>query len=284
MDKTKVSVITGLIASFILGGIFQRYIGVNPLLILLNIRTIEYADNSNRTLVDSRPIKPLVILIAGQSNVANTLPFLSKNSSFIYNFYNGKLYFAKDPLLGSTDNKGSLWIRAAERIVAQSTYNSVVLMSVARSNSSINDWIDSGKYNNLISRTYSLASSRDLTPDIIIWGHGERDSIDGMRGAEYSEKLQQLMNNITTFHQAKPIVVSITSKCYLTPENNEIRDAQYQLINNMNELNIGPDTDRLGPQYRYDNCHFNNKGSDILVSDWTKSILHSLSSKKSEIE
>lgn len=284
MAKTKAAIVISLLAAFILGIFFQRYVGVNQLLISLNIRTLEFSDNSKRTRVASIPTNPLVILIAGQSNVANTLPVLSTESPDVYNFYNKNLYHAKDPLLGATGKQGSLWIKVAEKVLAQSHYNSVILINVARGNSSINDWVDAGKFSHLIEQTYSSASELNLTPDIILWGHGERDSIDRMQGYEYSKKLTQLMQNIALFHHQKPIVISITSKCYLTSNNNEIRAAQYKLINNVDEINGGPDTDRLGSQYRYDNCHFNHKGSDILIAEWTNSLLPLLPLKKSEFK
>lgn len=284
MDKTQTTIVIGFIISFILGVLFQRYIGVNQLLISLNIRTLEYSDDSTRTLISSIQPSPLVILIAGQSNVANTLPTLSNESPNVYNFYHGKLYLAKDPLLGATGKQGSLWIRMAEIVIAQSHYDSVVLINVARGNSSINDWIDTGKFSKLIEHTYASASELNLAPDVILWGHGERDAIDSMQGEQYNQKLRQLMHNISLFHHNKPIIISITSKCYLTPNNNGIRTAQYKLVKDIDAIRSGPDTDRLGSQYRYDNCHFNNEGSDILVTDWTNSLLPVLPLKKSEFK
>ena len=63
------------------------------------------------------PEDSIVIIAFGQSNSANNASHTyPKNSNNILNFYKGKCFIAKDPLLGATGNRGNIWIPVSTKI------------------------------------------------------------------------------------------------------------------------------------------------------------------------
>ncbi len=166
-----------ILVGIVIGILWQRYYSVHQLLLDIGIRTIEFSDSSTRIKKEVSTLKkPFVIIVAGQSNVANTVSSLSKNSTNIYNFYDSILYLAQDPLLGATGKQGSLWIKVGEQLLAKTEYNEVVIINIARSNSSISDWANEGKFSNLIAQALNSAIQLGLKPDVLLWGQGERDA------------------------------------------------------------------------------------------------------------
>ncbi|MDX2367605.1 MAG: sialate O-acetylesterase [Colwellia sp.] len=265
---------------FILVGIlWQRYYGVHQFLLDIGIRTIEFSDSSTRIKKDTSTLKkPFVILIAGQSNVANTVSSLSKSTPNIYNFYNSALYHAEDPLLGATDKQGSLWITVGKKLLEKTSYNEVVIINVARSNSSISDWVNNGKFNNLIVQAINSALLSGLKPNVFLWGQGERDALDNMKKSDYRKMLANFVSDTNKITQNMPIIISLSSRCFSSAENINIRQAQMETIQRFNFVFQGPDTDELGSDYRYDDCHFNTKGKEISSMLWTKYIINTLPS------
>lgn len=266
-----------ILVGIVIGILWQRYYSVHQLLLDIGIRTIEFSDSSTRIKKEVSTLKkPFVIIVAGQSNVANTVSSLSKNSTNIYNFYDSILYLAQDPLLGATGKQGSLWIEVGEQLLAKTEYNEVVIINIARSNSSISDWANEGKFSNLIAQALNSAIQLGLKPDVLLWGQGERDAIDNMQKSDYHKMLTNLVTNTNKEALGMPIIISLSSRCFSNAENTNIRQAQMQTIQRFNFVFQGPDTDKLGTDYRYDDCHFNTKGKEINSNLWTKYIIKSL--------
>lgn len=279
MDKKQVQskqtlvLTTAIFLSFICGILWQRYYGVHHFLIDLGVRTVEYSDNSDRIGYDITNLKkPLVILIYGQSNVANTVSQKSQTSLPIFNFYKGKLYQAKDPLLGATGKLGSLWIDTAKKILKKSDYKEVILVNDARNNSSIKDWSPKGKFHKTLNDTYHQLTQLHLAPHLIVFGQGERDSIDNMSSLNYALHLKNLYENVQSTHGDKPFLISLSSRCYAYLPNNNIRQAQLKLINDYPSVFQGPDTDSFNESYRYDGCHFNKLGKQVISNVWATKI------------
>jgi hypothetical protein len=246
---------------------------VHNFLIDLGVRTVEYSDNSDRIEYDVTDLqKPLVILIYGQSNVANTVSQKSQTSLPIFNFYKGKLYRAKDPLLGATGKLGSLWIDASKKLLKTSDYKEIILVNNARNNSSIKDWSPRGKFYKTLNDSYHQLTKLRLAPHLIVFGQGERDSIDNMSSQNYELYLQDLYNNIQSIHGNKPFLISLSSRCYAYLPNNNIRQVQIKLINDYPSVFQGPDTDSFNESYRYDGCHFNKLGKQVISHVWATKI------------
>ena len=71
--------------------------------------------------------------------------------------------------------------------------------------------------------------------------------------------------------------MSITSRCFEYLPNTKIRKAQEEVINEKSTIFYGPDTDKYNESFRYDGCHFNEKGGNAIAIDWAKRIDYALS-------
>jgi len=286
MDKKKIPkyffiVITLIIIISFLSGIFwQRYYSINMFLLDIGIRTLEYSDTKNRVEYDiSNLKKPLIIFIFGQSNVANTVADKSYAPENVFNFYEGKLYQAKEPLLGTTGKQGSIWLNTAKHLLTKSSYQEIVLVNIARNNSSIKDWSSQGKFHKTFLNTYKELVQYQLSPQLILLGQGERDGIDEVSFGDYQKHLQEVYSVIKKIHGTKPFLVSITSRCFQFLPNKSIRNAQMQLIKQEHSVFYGPDTDKYNEKYRYDGCHYNQLGNRIISAVWANKIYDALTHK-----
>lgn len=82
----------------------------------------------------------ILIIGFGQSNSANQQGHRHESKKKnILNFYNGNCYLAKDPMLGATGNRGSIWIPLANSL-AKKTGKKIVLATFGIGNSSVTHW------------------------------------------------------------------------------------------------------------------------------------------------
>jgi len=283
MDKKQIQrqliIALACLLAFIIGVFWQRYYTVHRLLMDLGIRTVEYSDSRDRVEYPITDLKkPLIILIFGQSNVANTVSQKSQTNLPILNFYQGKLYRAKDPLLGATGQRGSLWISTAKKLLDISDYKEIILINTARSNSSVKDWLPQGKFYDTLKSSYHALNNLNLPPQVIVFGQGERDAIDGVSYKDYNRNLHILYKNIQHFHENKPFLLSLTSRCFEYLPNNNIRKGQIELIREYPSVFQGPDTDKFNEVYRYDGCHYNTLGKIKISKIWANKIIYSIRS------
>lgn len=253
--------------------LWQRYFGVHQLLLNLGLRTVEYNQTEQRAIIDIKTLEnPLVLLIAGQSNVANSVSILSQTQLPIYNFYRGILYQAKDPLLGATGKGGSIWLEVSRLLLEQTSATAIVLINVARDNSSIIDWQGNGQYQHLLNIAIEEAETAKLPVNLILWGQGERDAIDGMSQATYQQYLSLLIKQTKSYLPLSPVLVSKSSRCYGFAVSKNISQAQQAIITKYDHVLMGANTDIYGAQYRFDGCHFNELGRNAIAQDWAEKI------------
>ena len=85
-----------------------------------------------------------VILGLGQSNIANecdpTALYEAKGGVYNFNFFDGKVYAAKDPLLGSSHDRSNLMTRLGDLLVERGNYQSVLLVPIAHGGTFISEW------------------------------------------------------------------------------------------------------------------------------------------------
>src|SRR5262245_23394246 len=123
----------GLLAGILL----QKYYPVGTLLraIGINYRAAlaskPMPDSDERievplSMLSSRRV--MVALVFGQSNSANFGATRKTAKEKVYNFHRGKLYVARDPLLGAGGDGGSVWIRLGDKIIAGHLYDAVVFV------------------------------------------------------------------------------------------------------------------------------------------------------------
>lgn len=202
----------------------------------------------------------IVIAIIGQSQAANAGQTLYKSTGNVFEMYGGECYKAQDPLLMNGGNNGSVWSRLGD-LIADDTGKQIVFAAFARGGTFITDWINGGRWNEMMIKSFSEMQASGMDPDYIIWKQGAND-VGRLTSKQYYDNFVKLKDTIRSIGISAPIIVSTGTMCFDIPDlkNKEIYDAKMQAINDFDDVLAGPYTDVLGFEYRYDDCHFNAVG------------------------
>lgn len=98
--------------------------------------------------------------------------------------------------------------------------------------------------------------------DYILFHQGESDSIYGTSRMEYKRLFLMMGLDIPIYLARASYSLGVTSVDVIT--------AQNELIEEGDNIYIGPNTDMLGAEYRYDNIHFNYEGLKKHAEMWIK--------------
>ncbi|HYZ49150.1 MAG TPA: sialate O-acetylesterase [Sphingomonas sp.] len=200
-----------------------------------------------------------VVLIAGQSNAASHGESKGKFTPNVVNYYQGKCYAARDPLLGATGRNGSVWSRLAWR-------GPVVLAPVAIGQTRLSSWAPGGRLWPRITESIDELESLGLPVNYVIWHQGEADAEEATDPVVYRQALERLIRSIKARAKTATVIVSPGTYC-LGLSSPAIVAAQRAGARDAGAL-IGPETDLLGSAYRHDGCHFNNAGLEAVARMW----------------
>ncbi|WP_316819305.1 sialate O-acetylesterase [Pedobacter nyackensis] len=228
--------------------------------------------------------RTMIALTFGQSNASNRgqTPYTPTNTSSVFNYYNGKLYTAKDPLIGTTGNGGSVWTHLADTLINSGLYDKVILIPIAVGGAAIERW-SSGDCSKILLQTLQSLTSQHIHLTHILWHQGETDNLLNTPAETYKERLNTILNTIRSYHQDADLYVSLASyhpSSFTKPlgVDKVIRKAQKEFINERKRVLLGPDTDVLiHAIYRYDSVHFSDFGLKAFADLWFSAL-----KKKSE--
>lgn len=221
--------------------------------------------------------KTMIALAFGQSNAANNgqSPYTPHNAA-VYNYYEGKLYKAKDPLFGATREKGSVWSRLGDMLIDSGLYTKVIFIPIAVGGSEIACWT-TGDCAKKLQRTLELLDSQHILLTHIFWHQGETDNLNNTSTAKYKQQLATILKNLRSYQNAD-LYISLAS--YHPGAINKplgvdsmIRNAQKEFINENKKVLAGPDTDTLiYAIHRYDGVHFSDYGLQAFAQLWLRAI------------
>lgn len=234
-------------------------------------QTEPYLDLSDRVevalgAIDSRTA---VIVFIGQSLSVNSVKWaytpVNANIDQL-NIWDGKLYKAKDPLLGINGGEagGGTWLlRMADKLISDGYYDRVIIVPMAVGNTNVGQWSDPNIAPYLFKRINTVGlRMRDagLPCTAIMWGQGESDTRDGTSQASYAARLQKVINEFNRAIPGCPMLVAQESYIYGTTSP-AILAAQASVVNNTTVF-AGENVELIGPSGRYDNTHLNDAGAD----------------------
>ncbi len=263
------------ITGFILGAIFQRNItfgkirkDINIFFLRLKGEKIVQLANIDRREIDCQKIpindKTMIVLVFGQSNGSNHGNVRGIANKNVYSFYDQKCYPAEDPLPGADGNGGSIWTRLGNKIIQQDLYENVIFASIGVGGSKIEQWTVNGNLHNRIIKTIDDLNSKNFKITHLFWHQGESDSLvidsEVTSKNDYKKRFYLMLNAIRNKRVTAPIYVNIATRCYQSPGYTEIQQAQQELVDPKLGIKPGINTDLLGLKYRYDGCHFSEKG------------------------
>lgn len=236
-----------------------------------NVPAIEKRDCNTRV-----PMRDtVVLLVMGQSNAANAGKVLyTAHCNNTFNFYGGSLYALNDPLKGANGTGGSVWGRLADKLIERNFAATVIVVPCAIGGTKIEQWVPGGEYNHLISETIQYLNSAGLKPTHVLWHQGESNHVAFSNGLSaqqnadnYTANFDLLVNYLRAQGIAAPIYPAITTICMGAPDA-ALENAQRNLANAGRQIFNGPNTDTLGSEFRYDNCHFNEAGLNQHADRW----------------
>jgi len=213
-----------------------------------------------------------VLVFVGQTSVNNVpTPYVPVNGNIDQlNIYDGKLYRAKDPLLGihlagrtATDKRGTWMMRMADKLIADGHYDRVILVPMAVGNTRADQWADALNRPFLFNNINVVAlRMRDagLPCTAIMWGQGESDTSANTSQAFYAASLQKVIAEFKRVIPGCPFLVAQETYHYGNT-NAGILAAQASVVDNQTVF-AGENVELIGPSGRYDNTHLNEAGAE----------------------
>ena len=249
------------------------------------------------------PSQSLVYLAMGQSMAANDGGARYSAGANVYAFASGACYRATDPLPGASGVDGSIWSRLGDKLASANPGKSIVIAAIGEGGSSVADWATGGWLNSRLVNAVNSLSASGYTITAMLWHQGETDVGDistGFPSAEwYRDKFLSMLGSVRVLGVTAPIYVAKSTICnmrasasYPPPQAVVERSAQWHISKEQGRRTIrgaqwdyqpagvingggvrrGPDTDALGPEYRYDGCHLSARGLDSAAALWLEKL------------
>ena len=112
----------------------------------------------------------------------------------------------------------------------------------------------------------------------MLWHQGESNhflftSVEPHQNAiNYTNNFHLLANHLRDLKVTAPIYPAVATYCASNVFDTLLQQAQYALADSNLGIFNGPNTDMLGNEYRYDNCHFDETGLDMHATLWLEAI------------
>jgi hypothetical protein len=210
------------------------------------------------------------LLCLGQSNAANSGDRPRGVQRNVFNYFDGAIYPAKDPLLGATGRGSSMWTAVGAELVRRKLATNVVLVPLAVGATSIERWQLGTAIGNKLAAILTSLVEQQIKLDFVLWDQGESDA--RMASQTYSEKLLQLEKTFALSGQRTPMIVAFASRTR-RGVSAEVRRGQEIAIDLSGCIYPGPDLDALvGAELRHDGLHFSTASQDRLASLWVDSL------------
>jgi hypothetical protein len=245
----------------------------------------DYNSKSVRSTQLNVGIRNLVIITAGQSNIANEANTLYTPTygSVIDNFCigNGGMYSTADPLLGCTQYAGhdgsaggNVAGRIADYFIGNSIFDRVILVPTAITATSVAHWAN-GQLANRLPVTIARLSSQNIKPSratfILLWGQGEADSGITSQSA-YAASLSTVISNVQNAGFSGRIFIAKQTWNQYGYIDSGIQNAQHSVVDNITVFD-GPNADSMDGSYRQsDNVHFSDPGVSLYATNWCSAI------------
>lgn len=219
-----------------------------------------------------------VIITAGQSLSSNSVnaQYTPVHTVDNYNFMDGSIYTAKDPLLGS--DIGYAWptgcyaTRLGDKMIAAGKFTRVVLVSIALGGTTVGQWAAGGGFNHRIAVCAARLAADGITPTYVLWHQGESDTQLGTSQSTYATRMQSVIDQFRAHGISCPIFVAQAS-WLAGATNSGIIAAQASVVNIPAGVYPGPNTDTLNATYRQaDNTHMTATGADTMADMFVSAI------------
>jgi hypothetical protein len=225
-----------------------------------------HADRA-RPRVPARQFTPhprlAVILTFGQSQLANEgaadALFTPNGGVFNFNVFDGRCHVAKDPLLGTTLRRSNLATRLGD--------DRVLLVPIAHGGTFIAEWAPGGRMHPRIVAALRGLRARGIRVTHALWQLGETDAAHAPDAEAWVGNFGRMLRSLRDLGMDAPVLVARSTLC-VSPPHPAIREAQRRVVEPRAGVFAGADTDQLGTEYRFDDCHFCASGLAAAAQLW----------------
>ncbi len=223
---------------------------------------------------DLRGLKRVwICLVIGQSNGGNDCSVrTASHQDRVYFLHKNQLTHALDPLPGSTGAGGSLWPTVGDLVIKGNHTDCIVFVGCSVGGTLIEDWVPGGRLNCLITAKLRNLRRLGLEPTHVLWHQGESDTVNGTTGLDYHRSLLQVIQSIRGQDVKCPIFIAQATHAF-DRESSPIREAQKSVVSQQNAIFAGPNTDTLGPDFRFDGVHWNEVGQKRAAELWADCLI-----------
>lgn len=238
-----------------------------------------FKNTDGRTLVAAQGVTAgettgVVVAIAQSNGPANygvgSYSIVNTGKVDNLNLYDGGIYTAASPMLGSGGTGTNWGIEAADLLVTAGWRQRVILASIAMSSTPIADWINGGIHRHRIEALSRRLSAKSLTPTVVWIVIGESDAVAGTTQADMNSRLNSLVSIVRSYWANVPILISKTSY-YQGVVVSNITNAQQAVISGGTSIWLGSNTDSYSGTATYravDDIHWKSAGMTAVATDF----------------
>ena len=216
-----------------------------------------------------KPENAYVIIGFGQSNSANSAGHRFEGNGNAVNYFDGSCYIASDPMLGTTGRQGSLWLPLSNRL--QVGEKTIVLATFGVDGTRVEQWLDGNYLYPFYKENLSKLKETYPSPDAAVWIQGESDVATPKENFELD--LAKWLTILSKDLPQTTLYITGTSYCSGNASHS-VLEAQKRLSQSLGGVYVGSTDSLVQSQYRYDDCHFSEKGvnalADLISSSWVK--------------
>ncbi len=204
--------------------------------------------------------KRIRILALGQSNIANHGATRRSSANGAVFGPGAEPIGLCDPVPGGTGKDGSVWTRLADLDEFVECFGRLELALCAHSGTAVADWAGAVSEHGSIFHRLAQLRRQGFTPDLILWHQGERDNLLKTGADEYADQLEAVYCGVSAIFPSRWLISLASWREGTLSES--VRQGQLGASSKNGAMEIGPDTDLLGSDFRRDNTHFNDAGLD----------------------
>ena len=280
-----ITLLLSLSAGYIYGLYSHRdYLPPYPQLLAVKNRlfplSIGFTDTSGKTEVpcaQASGTRPMVALVFGQSNSGNHGETLCRPGRAVYNFFRGRCYKAEDPLLGTTGDRGSVWSRLGDLLIARGLYDTVTFIPIGVGTTTIDQWTGGGYLHRRIISAIDESRSCGLRITHLFWVQGGSEpwtrGVAANRDA-YKRKFMAMLDSIRANGVDAPIFVAPATYSHVGV-NPDIHRAQRELADPKRGIFTGADNDILyaADENIWERVHLSHRCLALCARAWLEAIL-----------
>jgi hypothetical protein len=218
-----------------------------------------------------------VIITLGQSNAANFAGgrYVAQGDVVNFNLYDARCYRAIDPLLGASGDGGNFATRLGDILIRRGFANRIVLAPIGMGNTRIEHWSFGGVFNKRILVLIRRLWEAGVTPNLVLWQQGEGNAGDvDIEGRNYRRHLLEVVQTFRNYGVMAPFMIALCTLCGDPKPNAEnTRAGQRSAVSRQLGTLLGPDTDCIGHEDRFDRCHMSERGVQKQAEMWADSIV-----------